>query len=60
MSSHYGLKVGDKVSYANGLCDEAVVIYLYTLDNNRCKLKDNIGKEFDAVCEWCKKKEIKL
>lgn len=53
----YGLRPGDKVRYrtfsSSGGWEHATVERLHLMDNNGCSLKDEEGREFDYVCEWC-------
>ena len=57
-STHYGLKVGDRVKISKFNNNIYKVTHLYKLDNNKVLLMDRNGYSFDYTAEWCIK--IKL
>ncbi len=54
---HYGLRLGDRVSYsiAGGGTIEGKVVHLYATDSNRCVIRTDDGNDISVVCEYCTK-----
>lgn len=50
---HYGITVGDRVQDRFRPVEQATVILLYPMDNNRVKVRNDKGEEYDMVAEWC-------
>ena len=58
MMRHYGIMVGDRVrdrfnAEKQPGCESATVIFLYPTNNNRVKVRNDSGEEYDMVAEWC-------